>query len=57
MQILFIIILISNWKVINNIIINNNKILYIISYEQVLKIDSNHSDAWNNKGVALYNLG
>ena len=31
--------------------------LYIFSYEQVLKIDSKYHSAWNNKGIALDTLG
>ena len=31
--------------------------LSLISYDKALQIDSNCLDAWNNKGIALNNLG
>ena len=31
--------------------------IFLISYEKALQIDSNYLDAWNNKGIALNNLG
>ena len=32
-------------------------LIFLISYDKSLQIDSNYSIAWNNKGLALNNLG
>ena len=45
-MVIFIFILLS-------IILN----IFLISFEKALQIDSNYIDVWNNKGIALQNLG
>ena len=32
-------------------------LIFLISYDKALQINSNYSIAWNNKGLALNNLG
>ena len=32
-------------------------LIFLNSYDKSLQIDSNYSIAWNNKGLALNNLG